>query len=76
MSYSYDVQTRLGKDWRAVQSFQSRTSALVRANAMIDSKESKAVRVVHIRRRPNDTVKEKTIFEQVVPEQKEKPIAA
>ena len=76
MSYSYDVQTRQGKDWRAVQSFQSRTSALVRANALIDSKESKAVRVVHIRRRPNDTIKEKTIFEQIVPEQKEKPIAA
>ncbi len=76
MSYSYDVQTRQGKDWRAVQSFQSRTSALVRANALIDSKESKAVRVVHIRRRPNDTIKEKTIFEQIVPEQKEKPLAA
>lgn len=76
MSYSYDVQTRQGKDWRAVQSFQSRTSALVRANALIDSKESKAVRVVHIRRRPNDTIKEKTIFEQIIPEQKEKPIAA
>lgn len=76
MSYSYDVQTRQGKDWRAVQSFQSRTSALVRANALIDSKESKAVRVVHIRRRANDTIKEKTIFEQIVPEQKEKPIAA
>lgn len=76
MSFSYDVQTRLGKDWRAVQSFQSRTSALVRANAMIDSKEAKAVRVVHVRRRPNDTVKEKIVYEQVIPEQKEKPIAA
>lgn len=59
-----------------MQSFQSRTSALVRANAMIDSKEAKDVRVVHIRRRPNDTIKEKTIFEQITPEQKEKPIAA
>jgi len=76
LSYSYDVQTRQGKDWRGVQSFQSRTSALVRANGLIDSKESKAVRVVHIRRRPNDTIKEKTIFEQIIPEQKERPIAA
>lgn len=76
MSYSYDVQTRQGTDWRAVQSFQSRTSALVRANALIDSKETKAVRVVHIRRRPDDSIKEKTIFEQIIPEQKEKPIAA
>ena len=76
MSFSYDVRVREGKDWKAVQSFQSRTSALVRANAMIDSKESKAVRVVHVRRRPNDTIKEKIVYEQIIPEQKEKPIAA
>lgn len=76
MTFSYDVRIREGKDWRAVQSFQSRTSALVRANGMIDSKESKAVRVVHVRRRPNDTIKEKIVYEQIIPEQKEKPIAA
>ncbi len=76
MSYSYDVQNRLGKEWRAVQSFQSRTSALVRANGLIDSKESKAVRVVHTRRHDNDVVKEKVIFEQIIPERTEAPIAA